>query len=216
MPLPTPCSCSPAIIALTVAEAHEARQWANGHPCHLQAAGQAMYEAKAGIHTAASMHGRFMELRNTNCFVDHAMQLPPQPIKRFVRLQRALHAVFIGVPLRLGRLAQKIGLKLDDIASWFIGMAIVIVGHPRGVKSGQHAGCYQLDQACSGDSIMRNLLLGGLLLPLKLYFQPYKFRAEVAALAPDLPENYNLSQALEKWRDAKFRHALGRLSGASS
>ncbi len=39
---------------------------------------------------------------------------------------------------------------------------------------------------------MRNLLLGGLLLPLKLYFQPYKFRAEVAALAPDLPDGYSL------------------------
>ncbi len=58
---------------------------------------------------------------------------------------------------------------------------------------------------------MRNLILGGLLLPLKLYFQPNRFRAEIAALAPDLPENYNLSQALEKWRDTKFLRALGRL-----
>ncbi len=64
----------PSDHALTVADAREARQWANGHPCHLQAAGQAMYEAKAGIHAAASMHERFIELKNTNCFVDHAMQ----------------------------------------------------------------------------------------------------------------------------------------------
>ncbi len=42
-------------------------------------------------------------------------------------LRRVLRAIFIGVPLRLGRLAQKIGLKLDDIASWLIGTAIIIV-----------------------------------------------------------------------------------------
>ena len=86
-----------------------------------------MYEAKAGIRAAASMHERFIELKTTNCFVDHAMQLPPQPAKRFVRIRRALHAVFVGAPLRLGRLAQKIGLKLDDIASWLIGTVLIIV-----------------------------------------------------------------------------------------
>jgi hypothetical protein len=112
---------------LTVADAREARQWANGHPCHLQAAGQAMYEAKAGIHATASMRDRFIELKNTNCFVDHATQLPPPPAKRIGRVRRALRAIFIGVPLRLGQQAQKISLKLDDIASWLIGMAIIIV-----------------------------------------------------------------------------------------
>ena len=35
-------------------------------------------------------------------------------------------------------------------------------------------------------------LLRGLLLPLKLYFRPDLFRAEVAALAPELSPYYSL------------------------
>lgn len=55
------------------------------------------------------------------------------------------------------------------------------------------------------------VLLGGLLLPLKLYFQPYQFRREVAALAPDLPEYYGLWQARRHWRQPEFRRGMLRL-----
>ena len=50
----------------------------------------------------------------------------------------------------------------------------------------------------------------GLWLPFKIYLQPYGFREEVAALAPDLPERYSLWHARHKLRtDARFRQAFG-------
>jgi hypothetical protein len=111
---------------LTITEAAQARRWARGHPCLLQAAGAAWYEAKASQRTPQWAAQRFQELKNQNCKVLQASQKQgtrSQP-NAFMRLVRA---VFIAIPMRLGRLAQKIGLKLDDIAAWLIGMAIVIV-----------------------------------------------------------------------------------------
>jgi len=58
---------------------------------------------------------------------------------------------------------------------------------------------------------MRDIILGGLLLPLRLYLQPRAFREQVAALAPDLPDDYSLWQARHKLRDPAFRRGLGRL-----
>lgn len=58
---------------------------------------------------------------------------------------------------------------------------------------------------------MRDLIIGGLLLPLRLYFQPTKFVDEVAALAPDLPRDYSLWQARHKLREPDFRRGLWRL-----
>lgn len=58
---------------------------------------------------------------------------------------------------------------------------------------------------------MRDIILGGLLLPLKLYFRPDLFRAEVAALAPELPPDYSLWQARHKLSDPQFRRGLFRL-----
>ncbi len=55
---------------------------------------------------------------------------------------------------------------------------------------------------------MRNLLLGGLLLPLRLYLQPRAFCAQVDALAPDLPSGYSLWRARRKLRDPAFRRPL--------
>ena len=59
---------------------------------------------------------------------------------------------------------------------------------------------------------MRDIIIGGLLLPLRLYFQPTAFADEVAAFAPDLPRDYALLQARHKLRDAAFRRKLGRLA----
>jgi hypothetical protein len=57
---------------------------------------------------------------------------------------------------------------------------------------------------------MRDVLIGGLLLPLHIYLQPSAFREEIAALAPDLPEYYSLLHARHKLRDTVFRQGLGR------
>jgi hypothetical protein len=56
-------------------------------------------------------------------------------------------------------------------------------------------------------------ILGGLLLPLRLYFKPFAFRAEIAALAPDLPEEFSLWEAREHLRNPVFRFGVYRLVG---
>lgn len=58
---------------------------------------------------------------------------------------------------------------------------------------------------------MRDIILGGLLLPLKIYFRPDLFRAEVTALAPNLSANYSLWQARHKLRVPEFRSRLFQL-----
>lgn len=55
---------------------------------------------------------------------------------------------------------------------------------------------------------LREIIVGGLLLPLKIYLQPDRFIDEVAGLAPDLPRNYSLWQARHKLHDVKFRQSL--------
>ena len=58
---------------------------------------------------------------------------------------------------------------------------------------------------------MRSIILGGIFLPFKLYFRPDLFRAEVAALAPELPEDYGLWGARHKLRDSEFSWGLLQL-----
>ena len=55
------------------------------------------------------------------------------------------------------------------------------------------------------------IVLSGLLLPFKLYFKPYTFRREVAALAPDLPDDYSVWQARKHFRQPEFRRGFSLL-----
>lgn len=63
---------------LGLLEARQSREWTKGHPCQLQAAGQAWYETKAGTNTAKWAHDRFIELRNHSCMVGR----DTQPLRR--------------------------------------------------------------------------------------------------------------------------------------
>src|SRR5262245_53914478 len=56
--------------------------------------------------------------------------------------------------------------------------------------------------------ILRKIILGGLSLPFKIYFQPRQFWNEIADLAPELPRRYNLLQARHKWHEPEFRRAI--------
>src|SRR5262245_45739250 len=56
--------------------------------------------------------------------------------------------------------------------------------------------------------ILREIILGGLSLPFKIYFQPSKFRSEIADLAPELPRHYSLWEALNKLPEPEFRRAI--------
>lgn len=58
---------------------------------------------------------------------------------------------------------------------------------------------------------MRDIIIGGLLLPLRLYLQPTAFVDQIAALAPELPRGYSLWQARHKLREPAFRRGLMRL-----
>lgn len=58
----------------------------------------------------------------------------------------------------------------------------------------------------------REIVIGGLLLPFELYFQPTRFRKRVHALAPELDEDYNLWQARKYWKKRTFRQGLIHLS----
>jgi hypothetical protein len=110
---------------LTVTEAAEAKRWAGGHPCHLQVAGQAWYEAIAEGHTPGWVQQRFDELKSQSCMV--ADTLPSMTSPWSGRLRRTLRTVFWEVPVGVGRLAQHLGARFDDLAAWIIGAAVIIL-----------------------------------------------------------------------------------------
>jgi uncharacterized protein len=56
--------------------------------------------------------------------------------------------------------------------------------------------------------MLREIILGGLLLPFKLYLQPGRFKYEIVNLAPDLPRRYSLWQARHKLLEQAFRRAI--------
>lgn len=64
---------------LTLQETAEAKRWAGGHPCHLQVAGQAWYEAKDAGHTAEWVRRRFEELKSQSCMVGHTAPARTSP-----------------------------------------------------------------------------------------------------------------------------------------
>jgi hypothetical protein len=76
---------------LTLAEVQEVRRWAGGHPCHAQAAGQALYEAKVEGHAAGWAQERRAKIKAQNCMVDTAT--PGRPARRAGWLRRALRAL---------------------------------------------------------------------------------------------------------------------------
>ena len=110
---------------LTLQEAAGAKRWAGGHPCHLQVAGQAWYRAKAEGRTRKWARRRFDELRSQSCMVGHTMPVTTSPRSGWLR--RALRAVFWDTPVRVGRLAQRLGARLDDVAAWIIGMTVIVL-----------------------------------------------------------------------------------------
>ncbi len=109
---------------LTLHEAAEAKRWAGGHPCLLQAAGQACYEARSQSFPAGWARQRFQELKSQNCMPDPAAR--PRASASSGRARRFLRAVFWRVPLGIGRLAQRLEARLDDLAAWIIGVAVIV------------------------------------------------------------------------------------------
>ncbi len=111
---------------LPLQDAAQARAWAGGHPCHLQAAGQALYEARAERRSSQWARERFVEIKGQACMTRNAAA-PPEPPARPNRLRRALRALFWDAPLQLGRLAQRLGARLDDAAAWILGAVVIVL-----------------------------------------------------------------------------------------
>jgi len=110
---------------LTLGEAAQAKAWAGGHPCHLQVAGQAWYEARAGRRTPTWAERRFLELKGQNCMISYPVQA--KAARRSGWLRRGLSLVFRDLPIKIGRLAQHLGARFDDVAAWIIGAAVIIL-----------------------------------------------------------------------------------------
>ena len=114
---------------LTIQEAAPAQRWAGGHPCHLQAAGYAWYEAKQGGYTERWVEVRFEELRMQLCSTGQPEEARVEEAThpRAGWLRRGLRVVFVDAPMRVGRLAQRLGEHFDKIAAWIIGAVMVLV-----------------------------------------------------------------------------------------
>jgi hypothetical protein len=110
---------------LTLQEARLARQWAAGHPCHLQAAGAAWYEAKASGHPARWASNRFETLKGSTCIEGATNNARRPGTRRGPR--RLITRLLWTIPFSIGRLAQRLGVKIDDVAAWIIGAVVIIV-----------------------------------------------------------------------------------------
>ena len=70
---------------LTIGEAAQAKAWAGGHPCHLQAAGKAWYEAKSGGYAPQRARQRFEELKGHSCMVSSSTRQNPSAFPSWLR-----------------------------------------------------------------------------------------------------------------------------------
>lgn len=131
---------------LQLAELRAARAWAQGHPCHLQAAGEAWAQTKQRQESEQWARARFGEIIKQSCLIGTA-RTPPvhtQPRRRyaprlalclllvaalaltcftFERPRRALWSV----PLYLGQMIQGLGNKFDDLIGWSIGAGFILL-----------------------------------------------------------------------------------------
>jgi hypothetical protein len=110
---------------LTLREVARSRRWAGGHPCHLQAAGQAFYEAKVGDRSSRWVRRRMAELQRQSCMVGHTES--GGVVRQPEGLPHTLRAVFLEIPLKIGRLAQRLGARISDVGAWLTGAAVILL-----------------------------------------------------------------------------------------
>jgi AAA domain len=115
----------PSDHTLSLAEVAQARRRAGGHPCHLQVAGEACYQSKAHGYTPQWIDKRFKELKAQNCMVSNPA--PPKPAGKRSSASHWLRTIFLSVPVHIGRQAQRLGGKIDDMAAWLIGAVLIIL-----------------------------------------------------------------------------------------
>jgi hypothetical protein len=108
----------PCAHMLTLAEVTDARRWAQDHPCRLQVAGAAVFEAKRDGMDTAWARARRDELARQACMVvspsTTAATVQAKPTSRVWGIVRA---IFLGGPIWIGRMVQKLGEKFDEMAA---------------------------------------------------------------------------------------------------
>ena len=109
-----------AIPALTEKNQQLALQWGEEHPVRLQLAAKYLWEAKKFGKDVKWAKQKFQEQSRA------VLQLQARP-KRPQKLGQWLRWLVWDVPIWIGNLTKRFGLKLDDIFTWLMGLSLIVV-----------------------------------------------------------------------------------------
>lgn len=106
--------------ALTEKNQQLALQWGEEHPVRLQLAGKYLWEAEQNNKSVKWAKQQFQSQVRT------VLQLPARP-KRPQKLLPWLRWLVWDVPIWVGNLTKRFGLKVDDIFAWVMGLSLIVV-----------------------------------------------------------------------------------------
>lgn len=106
--------------ALTEKNQQLALQWGEEHPVRLQLAGKYLWEAQQSGKDVKWAKQKFQEQSRA------VLQLQARP-KRPQKLGQWLRWLVWDMPIWIGNLTKKFGLKFDEIFTWLIGLIVIIV-----------------------------------------------------------------------------------------
>ena len=106
--------------ALTEKNQRLALQWGEEHPVLLQLAGKYLWEAQ---HSGKDMKWAKQKFQEQSRVV---LKLQARP-KRPQKLGQWLRWLVWDVPIWIGNLTKRFGLKLDDIFTWLMGLSLIVV-----------------------------------------------------------------------------------------
>ncbi|MEG4587826.1 ATP-binding protein [Microcoleus sp. MOSTC5] len=109
-----------AIPALTETNQRLALEWGERHPVRLQLAGRYLWEAQQRRKNVNWAKQNFQNQARV------VLQLPTPP-KRPQKLGQWLRWLVLDVPIWVGNLTKRFGLKVDDIFAWVMGLSVIIV-----------------------------------------------------------------------------------------
>ncbi|MCU0497645.1 MAG: AAA family ATPase [Anaerolineae bacterium] len=116
--------CQTSDYPLTASEARIAFEWSKGHPCLVQCAGDAWYEGKCEDKPLKEIKEQYLNLQSNACFTREKSNRPDFSWRK--KLKEFLIALFWQFPKRIGQVVQRLGLKLDEMAAWVMGMILII------------------------------------------------------------------------------------------
>ncbi|RCJ41964.1 AAA family ATPase [Nostoc minutum NIES-26] len=102
--------------ALSPDEQNYVQQWGQRHPYKLQLAGSCLWEARQTGKPIKWAKQQF----------DQQIDVPPSEKQQW-KWRSWLYFIFVAVPKRLGNFTKLIGVTVDDVSSWIIGTAIVVM-----------------------------------------------------------------------------------------